>query len=157
MNDSAQNPSVNDIWSSSGVLAQNQAQSPRPSTGAFGRPGVFSIGAENIEPASGEQDQPAQQEIIKNETYKIPETLPVEEISEVEKPASRKSIQSPNSEPQKDIQEDVNEHKKVKDLRTKGGTTHIHRVDNEADKTTKDADIKEQVFIEGVETVHSII
>jgi len=159
MSDTAQNSNanVNDIWSLPSPpagSANDRGKIParkRPS-GSFGKPGLAGGGEsdENWESEAAEKDAERVGEI-----YKAPETLVSPEVGEKQKAAG---AQKPKKEPEvesPEVVQDISTKGKIIDKRT--GKERTHRVDKNADSITKIADVKEQEFIEGVESIHSIV
>lgn len=157
MSDTAQDSNLNDIWSlpdSPQVRGDGNGQPPqKPPSKSFGKPGLAG-GGENG--GDWESEEAAKNTERVGEIYKAPETLASPEVGEKQKPAAvQKPREEPNIEPQEVVQE-ISTKGKIIDERT--GKKRTHRVDiNKADSITKIADIKEQEFIEGVESVHSIV
>jgi hypothetical protein len=140
MSNAAQDPNtdVNDIWS----LPDTPAQPLKV----------------NIPSGGGESERNWESGNINAEVYRSPEIPESPEIGEkpelpeVHKPTHKKERVIL---PQEDQPGEASPKGKVVDQRT--GKEKMHRVAEAADNTTKVADIKEQEFIEGVESVHSII
>lgn len=178
MDVTAQDPNVNDIWSTPNQPVQGNFQSsasggsivsPVPKAGSS-KPGLAGSGE-----SGGWGEVPSAEDLLEKarkeeaeqvaELYKAPEVPGSVEVGEKLTPAevlrSPENLKSPKPQENKSpaklspkvIPQEESLKGKVVDKRT--GKEKTHRVDiNNADAVTKTADLKEQDFIEHVEKEH---